>query len=256
MALDLAYLSLTVQLGATLYDTATLDSDGTSGVASAAASAVAANSAPSSSKTSLVATPVVTDEAVATTDSSGNVVYVTVTSYYTADGPAPTGSTAPAVSVSNENVTLPAGWTSSGCHSDAVSPRSLSGKVLAYWGEAITSSGCAKYCDEQGFSIAGTEYGEQCFCGNDLTQSEVRDASTCDMECKGSAGETCGGEGALSVFVKDGILAVGTRSASTPETVSSAPVEAFGQLLDNAVQITVVHAGELFCQLHEEVRRV
>ncbi|KAK0663163.1 WSC domain-containing protein [Lasiodiplodia hormozganensis] len=185
-------------------DTATLDSDGTSNAASAAAPAVAANSAPSSSKTSLVATPVVTDEAVATTDSNGNVVYVTVTSYYTADGPAPTGSTAPAVSVSNENVTLPTGWTSSGCHSDAVSPRSLSGKVLAYWGEAITSSGCAKYCDEQGFSIAGTEYGEQCFCGNDLTQSEVLDASKCDMECKGSAGETCGGEGALSVFVKDG----------------------------------------------------
>ncbi|KAL1645727.1 hypothetical protein SLS58_003611 [Diplodia intermedia] len=157
----------------------------------------------SSSKTSLAVTPVVTEEAVSTTDSNGNVVYVTVTSYYTAYDAAPTASAA-ATSASNDNVTLPNGWASSGCHSDAVSSRSLSGKVLAYWGEPITSSGCAKYCDEQGFSIAGTEYGEQCFCGNDLAQSEVLDASKCDMECKGAAGEICGGKGALSIFVKDG----------------------------------------------------
>ncbi|EOD46962.1 putative wsc domain protein [Neofusicoccum parvum UCRNP2] len=181
--------------------------DGTSSEAApsatVSASAEESYSAPLSTVTSAAVSPVVTTEAAETTDSNGNVVYVTVTSYYTATGPAPT-ATSSLVSSSSTNVTLPADWTASGCHSDTVFPRSLSGKELAYWGEPVTSSGCAKYCDEQGFSIAGTEYGEQCFCGNELSQSDVLDAAKCDMECKGDAGEVCGGKGALSVFVKGG----------------------------------------------------
>ncbi|KAI9734644.1 MAG: hypothetical protein M1834_002245 [Cirrosporium novae-zelandiae] len=98
------------------------------------------------------------------------------------------------------NITLPSNWHYAGCYTDAVNPRSLPN--WGWWGEAITSSGCASYCNEKGYSIAGTEYSGQCFCGNALAQSEALDEGECNMTCEGDAGEICGGSAKLSVFTK------------------------------------------------------
>ena len=100
------------------------------------------------------------------------------------------------------NVTLPSGWKAAGCYLDALNPRSLNGIKFAWWGELITSSGCSKYCDEQGYSFAGTENSGQCFCGNELVQSKLMAATDCKMTCRGDAGEICGGPARLSVFTK------------------------------------------------------
>lgn len=105
-------------------------------------------------------------------------------------------STAPG----NSSVTLPSGWTSAGCYLDTVNPRSLSGLTYAWWGEKMTSSGCASYCADKGFSHAGTENGGQCFCGNELVGSQTEPASDCASPCDGSASEMCGGQARLSVF--------------------------------------------------------
>ena len=100
----------------------------------------------------------------------------------------------------NSSVTLPSGWTSAGCYSDALNPRSLSGITFAWWGQKISSSGCASYCEGKGYSYAGTEYGGQCFCGNELVNSEPQPSTDCDMPCEGAASEVCGGPARLSVF--------------------------------------------------------
>ncbi|KAF2087626.1 WSC-domain-containing protein, partial [Saccharata proteae CBS 121410] len=97
---------------------------------------------------------------------------------------------------------LPSGWTSSGCYTDALTPRSLSGITFAWWGEAMTSTGCANYCANQGFSIAGTENSSQCFCGNELSGSQAVDSGKCDMTCDGEDSQTCGGAAVLSVYSK------------------------------------------------------
>ena len=112
------------------------------------------------------------------------------------------GVGATAVPTAESNVTLPSGWTSAGCYSDALNPRSLS--FWAYWGEDITSSGCAKYCDSKGYTFAGTENKGQCFCGNELIKAEPMPSAHCNLPCRGSEAEICGGSAHLSVFTKSG----------------------------------------------------
>lgn len=110
------------------------------------------------------------------------------------------GLGATAVPTAESNITLPSGWSSAGCYSDALNPRSLS--FWAYWGEDITSSGCAKYCDSKGYTFAGTENKGQCFCGNELIKAESKPSTDCNLSCRGSDAEICGGSGRLSVFTK------------------------------------------------------
>jgi len=110
------------------------------------------------------------------------------------------GVAATDVPTTESNLTLPSGWTSAGCYSDALNPRSLS--FWAYWGEEITSSGCAKYCDSKGYTFAGTENRGQCFCGNELVKAESKPTTDCNLPCRGSNEEICGGSARLSVFTK------------------------------------------------------
>ena len=124
--------------------------------------------------------------------------------------PAPTSGNSGSNSGS---VTLPSGWSAQGCYKDNVNPRSLSGITFAYWGKPVSSSGCVSYCASKGFSMAGTEFGSQCFCGNSMTKTAAVDASQCSMACAGAAGEKCGGAGTMSLFSKIGKPMMAKRSA-------------------------------------------
>jgi hypothetical protein len=119
-----------------------------------------------------------------------------------------------ASSPSSSNTTLPAGWTSAGCYTDSINPRSLTGITFANIGAKITSSGCVAYCDSHGFNIAGTEYAGQCFCGQILQKSTKADESICDMPCEGDQSQICGGAAALSIFKKGGTSLVSMKRAT------------------------------------------
>lgn len=109
--------------------------------------------------------------------------------------PAPTGTSSP----------VPVGWSYKGCYSDNVNARVLTGIEFADIGNhEVTNTKCTTYCDSKGYSLAGTEYGGQCFCGNELTGSSSLDNSKCDMPCEGDSTQTCGGSAALSVYSKSG----------------------------------------------------
>ena len=115
-----------------------------------------------------------------------------------------TGTAAPTPSSTSspDGLKLPPRWRYSGCFSDQIDPRSL-GKQGEWWGQAITSTNCVAHCDSIGLSIAGTEDGGQCFCGNQLQDSSPAPGQ-CNRPCLGDSGEICGGLGALSVFRKSG----------------------------------------------------
>ena len=67
----------------------------------------------------------------------------------------------------------------------------------------MTNSGCIAACEAKSYTLAGTEDGGQCFCGNTLTGGSTQIAETmCDMACEGDASQTCGGGWALSVWKK------------------------------------------------------
>jgi hypothetical protein len=67
----------------------------------------------------------------------------------------------------------------------------------------MTNDKCISYCRGASYTLAGTEDGFQCFCGNVLFDSMLLDNSQCNMTCDGGGG-ICGGPWALSVFSPDG----------------------------------------------------
>lgn len=127
----------------------------------------------------------------------------TVTASTTASAtPCPTVSSTPTV-----NATLPPNWSYAGCYTDNLNPRSLGTTGVLFAGIGVgqvTSTACVAYCAKNGFNIAGTEFGSQCFCDNVLTNSQVAPASVCDVPCQGNSSEVCGGAAALSVFATTG----------------------------------------------------
>ena len=79
--------------------------------------------------------------------------------------------------------------------------RVLSGIKFASVGQhAVTNTKCVAYCSAAGYSMAGTEYGGQCFCGNALVGSQSVADAQCDMPCEGDNAQTCGGSLTLSVY--------------------------------------------------------
>lgn len=63
---------------------------------------------------------------------------------------------------------------------------------------------CGAFCFSQGFALAGTEYMQECYCGDSLLNGGqmLAENSTCNMLCKGNNGEICGGSWRLSVFAR------------------------------------------------------
>lgn len=88
-----------------------------------------------------------------------------------------------------------------GCQTDVPDggPRVLTGKSTA--NDDMTNGACAEYCID--FEYFGTEYGRECYCGDELdTASEEVDAGECAMLCGGDKVEFCGDSRRLSVYKK------------------------------------------------------
>jgi hypothetical protein len=134
-------------------------------------------------------------------------------SVYVKNGVAPSGtssgtgtgtSTAASTSTSAAVVTgLPAGWSAQGCWIDGAK-----GRILPYQApdnQAQTLSGCAALCKNAGYTIAGVEYGVQCFCGNAIYNDGVKTVdSACSFNCPGNAAQKCGAGDRLSI-VSEGV---------------------------------------------------
>jgi hypothetical protein len=98
------------------------------------------------------------------------------------------------------------------CYADSVSSRTLNGAnpggnapvVGAPW--PMTPEFCAWQCHRLNFSLAGTEFGHECYCANELSgRPQVLAQSHCAMPCSGkrtktSPVATCGGFNAVAVF--------------------------------------------------------
>ena len=118
------------------------------------------------------------------------------TSTGTGSGASPSSITVKNSSGSSET------WTYQGCFTDLEPDRNT--RSLANWGVGQSSSDCANSCFSAGYSIAGTEYGTQCFCGNTITSTTKENDSDCNQTCKGDSTQTCGGASRLSVYAKSG----------------------------------------------------
>ncbi|KAL3418802.1 wsc domain-containing protein [Phlyctema vagabunda] len=102
-------------------------------------------------------------------------------------------------SVPTGPVTVYAGnMTFAGCFTDQT-PKTLG--YTAYSSSDNTIDKCTSTCDTAGYTIAGTEYGSECYCGNVLTaRAEQVVDSGCSQACPGNTTQTCGASSRLSVY--------------------------------------------------------
>ncbi|KAJ3887188.1 WSC domain-containing protein, partial [Lentinula edodes] len=89
-------------------------------------------------------------------------------------------------------------WSYSGCFEDSPSQRTLSAPEGTFGG--VTPATCADACAFNGYTVMGTEYGGECWCGNSTgTAAQVSDTE-CAMTCSADRDYLCGDANRLSVY--------------------------------------------------------
>ncbi|KAF9033806.1 WSC domain-containing protein [Panaeolus papilionaceus] len=89
-----------------------------------------------------------------------------------------------------------------GCYSDTLNPRTLPRQFFFPASQGgVTIEKCVAACSAEHWSIAGLEYGSECFCGDFFRLDVVSlPANRCLMVCNGDQQEFCGGSAALSIY--------------------------------------------------------
>lgn len=127
------------------------------------------------------------------------------------------------------DLTVSKGFEYIGCGTDvAFQTRTLSGASTA--GPNMTVEYCVDYCVGEGFSIAGVEYTDECYCGDSVPSDRAPTAGLmgdCTMPCAGDSSENCGGAQLISLYQKcDGTcenVQYGVNT-ETPLDAKSAPL--------------------------------
>lgn len=99
---------------------------------------------------------------------------------------------------------LPPGWTSKGCFTDISTKRALSSYSTST--NTNTPNACIATCQGKGYSLAGVEYGKECYCANKITVSsspstgQPAAAGDCSMACSGDSSQTCGAGNRIAIY--------------------------------------------------------
>ena len=112
-------------------------------------------------------------------------------------------------------------WVAHGCFSDSRDGRTLSTVKTQDISEPMTNKLCQDLCKAEGFVFAGTEYGQECWCGNAIENSPS-ESDQCTVACTGNPVQTCGGPDALTVFKLSDVECAVTTSTMTSELSTEA----------------------------------
>ncbi|KAK4688715.1 hypothetical protein P7C73_g1402, partial [Tremellales sp. Uapishka_1] len=147
------------------------------------------------------------------------------TAKFTKAGPASTSSSLLTSTRSHADPAVPLDWDKLGCIAEGTTGRALASATTTST-TSMTPSFCISFCASKGYSLAGIEYAQECYCGNALSNgaSETFVTSNCSAQCSGEASTNgfCGGNGALTLYKFTGS---GTPSAqnATVEVVDPSP---------------------------------
>jgi hypothetical protein len=132
------------------------------------------------------------------------------------------------------------GWTSQGCYQDPAGTRAIPNAVTVTGGAtAMTVEKCVDACRTAGYTIAGLEYAQECYCGTAMPGLVATDGR-CSMACTGAfpdltdpfvfelidgyAGnnkELCGGSYGLNVYKYGGGATTSTTPGTTTRTTTT-----------------------------------
>ncbi|KAG8830917.1 hypothetical protein FRC17_004067 [Serendipita sp. 399] len=91
-------------------------------------------------------------------------------------------------------------WVAVGCRTDNIATRALQGATTL--SATMTNDACKDFCDQAGYTIAGTEWSQECFCDNDFHFGDTAPPEECDYMCSGNPIEVCGGSARMTVWKK------------------------------------------------------
>ncbi|KAF8575322.1 WSC-domain-containing protein [Ramaria rubella] len=133
-------------------------------------------------------------------------------------------------------------WTAVGCFNDSIDLRILTESIFNGLpaAENLTAASCTTACQDAGFTLAGLEFGEECWCGTHVANGGVFVGNSngisgtnppvrttvggpfCDTACTGNAAELCGGSDRMNLY---NFTAPASSSVSKSSTVvSSTPI--------------------------------
>ncbi|PPR02298.1 hypothetical protein CVT24_011636 [Panaeolus cyanescens] len=96
-------------------------------------------------------------------------------------------------------------WSSAGCFTDS-SSRVLRGFYVDQGG--MTTEKCVNMCAVAGYSMAGTQYGRECLCGNQVHRDGGAGFSVplgeCNMPCHGNSSQMCGAGWRINLYLRPG----------------------------------------------------
>ena len=89
-----------------------------------------------------------------------------------------------------------------GCHKDSFEARLLTGSISKSQ-EKNSKKHCIEKCKNEGYSLAGMQYGNECFCGEksikDLNNFKIEEEK-CNKKCPGAPSEACGGYLTMNIY--------------------------------------------------------
>ena len=87
-----------------------------------------------------------------------------------------------------------------GCYSDSFQARLLQGEMVKLKTENSPAR-CVSLCTRAGFTLAGLQYGVECFCGNKLPGDQhLLPEERCDTQCPGQEDANCGGYLTMNLY--------------------------------------------------------
>ena len=125
-------------------------------------------------------------------------------------------------------------WSFTGCYTDQAPRSLLNGGNVPGGGAAMTVELCQAACHSGGYTLAGVEYGGECYCDNSVHNGggPAPDGNAgCNMPCNGNTTETCGGPNRLDLYTYGGGSGTPTSTSSSATSTATGPaiVSSIGQ---------------------------
>ena len=100
----------------------------------------------------------------------------------------PSDPNAPTPALVPAQTPIPTGWTELGCIAEAPSGRALTGASTT--SPNMTRAACVDFCASKGFSIAGAEFSDECYCDDEMRNGATMDLviwNECTNHCAGNS---------------------------------------------------------------------